>query len=563
MAGMARFQWAKALVATLATLTAAEQPNILFVLTDDQDWHMQSLDYMPLLHKHMINEGTLYDGHYCTVAVCCPSRVNLWTGKAAHTTNVTDLFPPYGGYPKFVEEGLNEDWFPVSMQQLGYNTYYTGKLFNAHNVDNYNAPYVKGFNGSDFLLDPYTYEYYRAHMTRNGAPPVSYEGQHSPDVVADKAYDFLDEATSHPEPWFLAVAPIAPHSDVRFVQPSQFNMAKYAPRHAHLFKDYKIPRTADFNPDVPSGVGWVRELPQFYTTDNGYHISQHRMHPGKECPYETDIHIPLVVRGPGIPAGHTAGVVSSHTDLAPTMLKLAGRDRPDLDGTPIPLDAESLASPKSGEHVNVEFSGRAIPEGKYGKIGNDTLPEIGGQPTLARNNTYKALRVIGEGYSLLYTVWCTGDREYYDLNSRSPPPDSQLILHLQRDPDEMRNYLGEDDAALTANYSLGGRSFEQVLGRLDALLMVLKSCKSASCHKPWTVLHPGGNIATLQDALHDSFDAFYAKQPKVGFSSCQLGYLIGEEGPQHANAWENEAVRGLLGGKQQSFQYYGDPSLWT
>src|SRR5258706_9261721 len=26
----------------------------------------------------------------------------------------------------------------------------------------------------------------------------------------------------------------------------------------------------------------------FYTTDNGYHISQHRMHPGKECGYETD-----------------------------------------------------------------------------------------------------------------------------------------------------------------------------------------------------------------------------------------------------------------------------------
>lgn len=129
-------------------------------------------------------------------------------------------------------------------------------------MDNYNAPYVNGFNGSDFLLDPYTYEYYRAHMTRNGAPPVSYEGQYSPDVVAEKAYGFLDEASLHPEPWFLAVAPIAPHSDVRFVKPSRFGTAKYAPRHAHLFKDYKIPRTPDFNPDEPSGVGWVRQLPK-------------------------------------------------------------------------------------------------------------------------------------------------------------------------------------------------------------------------------------------------------------------------------------------------------------
>ena len=59
-----------------------------------------------------------------------------------------------GGYPKFVKEGLNEDWLPIHLQRVGYNTYYVGKLFNAHNVDNYNDPYVNGFNQSDFLLDP-------------------------------------------------------------------------------------------------------------------------------------------------------------------------------------------------------------------------------------------------------------------------------------------------------------------------------------------------------------------------------------------------------------------------
>lgn len=45
---------------------------------------MGSLDYMPLLQKYIINEGTLFDRHYCTVSVCCPSRVNIWTGRAAH-----------------------------------------------------------------------------------------------------------------------------------------------------------------------------------------------------------------------------------------------------------------------------------------------------------------------------------------------------------------------------------------------------------------------------------------------------------------------------------------------
>lgn len=132
-----------------------KKPNFLFILTDDQDLHMQSIDYMPLLKKHLSNQGTTYEKHYCTVSICCPSRVNIWTGLAAHNNNVTDLKPPYGGYPKFVREGLNENWLPVWLQELGYNTYYTGKLFNSHTIDNYDDPPVNGFNGSDFLLDPY------------------------------------------------------------------------------------------------------------------------------------------------------------------------------------------------------------------------------------------------------------------------------------------------------------------------------------------------------------------------------------------------------------------------
>lgn len=66
------------------------------IMTDDQDLHMDSMSYMPLVQKHLTEQGTTYMRHYCTIAVCCPSRVSLWTGKAAHNTNVTDLSPPYG-----------------------------------------------------------------------------------------------------------------------------------------------------------------------------------------------------------------------------------------------------------------------------------------------------------------------------------------------------------------------------------------------------------------------------------------------------------------------------------
>lgn len=71
-------------------------PNIVFIFTDDQDLRMNSLNFMPYLQKHLVQEGTFFERHYATIALCCPSRVSLWTGRAAHNTNVTDVNPPYG-----------------------------------------------------------------------------------------------------------------------------------------------------------------------------------------------------------------------------------------------------------------------------------------------------------------------------------------------------------------------------------------------------------------------------------------------------------------------------------
>lgn len=44
----------------------AKRPDIVFILTDDQDSHMNSLDYMPLTQKYLMNEGTTFARHYCT-----------------------------------------------------------------------------------------------------------------------------------------------------------------------------------------------------------------------------------------------------------------------------------------------------------------------------------------------------------------------------------------------------------------------------------------------------------------------------------------------------------------
>ncbi|KAH9204505.1 alkaline-phosphatase-like protein [Leptodontidium sp. 2 PMI_412] len=135
-------------------LAVAKRPNILFILTDDQDVHMQSLENMPLVQQYLVSEGTTFSRHYCSVALCCPARATIWTGRASHNTNVTNVIPPYE--------------FRIQHILLG-------KLWNAMSTANYNAPLANGFNGSDFLLDPYTYIYFNASMTRNGEAPVNYE----------------------------------------------------------------------------------------------------------------------------------------------------------------------------------------------------------------------------------------------------------------------------------------------------------------------------------------------------------------------------------------------------
>jgi hypothetical protein len=74
----------------------ASRPNIVLILTDDQDLHLDSLAYSPHVKSHLIDRGTSFQRHFCTTALCCPSRVTLFTGKLAHNTNVTNVVPPYG-----------------------------------------------------------------------------------------------------------------------------------------------------------------------------------------------------------------------------------------------------------------------------------------------------------------------------------------------------------------------------------------------------------------------------------------------------------------------------------
>ena len=80
----------------------SKRPNIVFILTDDQDLHMNSLDFMPHTRKLIADQGTTFSNHFCTNALCCPSRVTIWTGLSPHNTNVTDVNPPHGVWIRII-----------------------------------------------------------------------------------------------------------------------------------------------------------------------------------------------------------------------------------------------------------------------------------------------------------------------------------------------------------------------------------------------------------------------------------------------------------------------------
>jgi N-acetylglucosamine-6-sulfatase len=169
-----------------------------------------------------------------------------------------------------VAQGFNENWLPVWLQAAGYNTYYTGKLFNAHTVENWNSPRPAGWTSSDFLLDPHTYDYLNATFQSNEHPPVQHEGEYSTDVLAKKAYGLLDEGVKSKRPFFLTLAPVAPHSNV---DPTTFDhdeparkIQMTAPipakRHKYLFPEAKVPRKPNFNPHkVPPSLNTLSQKP--------------------------------------------------------------------------------------------------------------------------------------------------------------------------------------------------------------------------------------------------------------------------------------------------------------
>jgi N-acetylglucosamine-6-sulfatase len=161
-----------------------------------------------------------------------------------------------------------------------------------------------------------------------------------------------------------------------------------------------------------------------FTSDNGYHMGERRMGPGKMTPYLTDVAVPLIVRGPSVPAGETRGELLQNVDLAPTFAELADLPVPNY------ADGTSFAPFLRGESVVPSDREAALIEG------------MGRHP-------FRGL--ISDGYS--YTEYRGGFRELYDLS---------------QDPHQLDNLLHEPTP-------------EEEAEALSARLKSLKDCTRETC----------------------------------------------------------------------------------
>ncbi len=467
----------------------ADRPNIVFVLTDDLDY--ASAELMPNLRSLLAEEGATFEGAFASYPICCPARATILTGLYSHNHNVRGNKRPAGGFEKFVSKGHEENTIAVWLQEEGYQTALIGKYLNGYGTDD--PSYVPP-GWDEWYAKPGRFEFYDYTLNENGEL-VSYgseEEAYLTDVLSGHANDFVRRAASEGQPFFAYVAPTAPHSP-----------AIPAERHEGVFSGEEAPRTPSFGEeDVSDKPAWVQDLEPvsqkeasrideryqerlesmlavdemvasllqeleaageldntylFFTSDNGFHLGTHRLGHGKKTPYEEAAHVPLLVRGPEIPAGTKMGDLVLDTDFAPTFAELAGVEGFEADGRPLlPLMRGEAPPWRSAVLLEAFVDGRSARAGEDEQAEDEQVTDkegagkSKGEGTRTDQTAFQAVRTETHKY----VEHDNGEKELYDL---------------QTDPYELDNVYES--------------AYPSLIENLKAKLDALKSCSKKGCQE--------------------------------------------------------------------------------
>jgi N-acetylglucosamine-6-sulfatase len=432
--------------------TAAARPNIVFILTDDLSWNLVNARYAPHIAA-LERSGETFRDYFVADSLCCPSRSTIFTGLYPHDTHVATNVGPDGGFGKFQAEHLDARTYAVALQAAGYRTSMLGKYLNGYGdpqMSAQTAPIPPGWtdwhvaNGTGYLEFNYQLNDNGVFHAYGSAPE-----DYGVDVLDADARSFIQGAGAGP--FAVEIATFAPHAP--FVP---------APRNANDFPGLREPRDPSFNaansappawlaPRKPIPASKVSVLDEDYrkraqdveavdhlladveatlkaehldqstyivfSSDNGYHIGQHRLTRGKQTAFDTDIRVPLIVAGPGVPHGRTVTQVAQNVDLYPTFAALAGaKPAAGVEGRSlVPLLHPSGRTPAwrtvaLAEHHRITQ-----------KTGDPDFEEGGksGNPT-----TYEAIRIRSPSLpgfhgpvDAVYVEYADAahEREYYDI----------------------------------------------------------------------------------------------------------------------------------------------------
>jgi N-acetylglucosamine-6-sulfatase len=463
---------ALALCAFIPDAAAADRPNVVVLMTDDQT--VADLDAMPRTRAVLARRGVSFDRSYVSYPVCCPSRATYLSGQYAHNHGVLGLYPPTGGYGRFDHSNA----LPVWLERAGYATAHIGKYMNGYRmvVGARQPPgwteWYGAIDGSTYLMWGYTLD--ENGVARTYGTPLDEDPRlYQTDVYRDKAVDFIERRAPSKRPFFLSVAFLAPHHENAAVRKLTGRLVRPAPRHAGAFADAPLPTPPGFaerdRSDKPrllrrrpqitaAGIDRIAEhfrdrrasllavdeaveaivaalrrtgeLDDTYvvlTSDNGYMQGEHGVPSGKMLPYEPSTRVPLIARGPGIPAGAVSHALVGNVDLAPTIVRLAGaRPGRSFDGRSL-LPFAHDPRRRSRRVLLHETGGRRFVRRRD--------QDAAGVPAVRRVLSYRAVRT----QRWLYVEYQDGERELYDLE-RDPyelrsihaDPGARMILHVLR-----------------------------------------------------------------------------------------------------------------------------------
>jgi len=363
---------------------AADRPNILFIISDDQRPDtIAALGNRIIQTPHLdrlVAEGTTFPRATCAHPLCVPARAELLTGQTGFRNGV---------HPPINKPDLQQQTWPRLMAESGYRTWWVGKWMIA------GRPSSRGFQESLGLFGSGKRPEYPQYDSA-GREVTGYRGwmfqtddrQLQPEQgigltadisekFADAAIEFL--ARESDKPFFLQVNFTAPHDPLldppgweETYDPKQMPLPpNFAGRHPFDHGNYDgrderlnswPRRKKDIRRDLATYYAVISHMDEqigrilaaleengqaentvvIFTSDHGLALGSHGLM-GKQNMYEHTINVPLIIRGPGFPAGKLCDAQCYLRDLYPTTCELAGIE------VPASVEATSLMPAVRGE----------------------------------------------------------------------------------------------------------------------------------------------------------------------------------------------------------------------